>query len=418
MKTRNGEPSTRRSTRAAITRGRPTRKEALGLTKPQSQTNPTRKAPTTKKGLSLALALKDYYKQSSTDPNACHSKLLGIPIELFTHITTFLPPEALICLSLSCKLALQYTGAECWRHPEIRKHRYYCRRHLMQCLIRDDPPDLTFCVYCNTLHPPLKPPRTHRVTKLTKTCFSQWAAVEYVPQVRDEEKDCGYSLLHAHIQEVFNKRDADPAAAQLLSGNYATSKNPAFTYDLSSSADWIDRRLVLQHTHVFRAPSRAPLKLAAILALPVRLCAHLSTTTAEAEKGQYVGKTSDGKNTPFLTHAIASAFPAQQCSSAPKPATFRNATPLEQKQMDAAEAGEEVVWKCRGCVTKFKVGMENDGALRIVSWHCFGADLLHANKYWEWLVRREVANLGAAKRNSEYWFPAGRSVPDFKIVEG
>ncbi|OAG06021.1 uncharacterized protein CC84DRAFT_1164407 [Paraphaeosphaeria sporulosa] len=288
----------------------------------------------------------------------------------------------------------------------------------MQCLIRDNPPDLTLCVYCNTLHPPLKPPRTHKVTKLTKVCMSQWAVVGYFPQVWDEEQEGGYSLLHAHIHDVFEKRDTDPAAAELLAGHYSTSKNPNFSYDLTSSASWIDKRLVLQHTHVFRSKSRAPLKLAAVLALPLRLCAHQSTTTAEAERARYVGKTSDGKNTPFLTHAIVSGFPPDQRSSAPKPAMFRNVTSLEQKQIDAAEAGEDVVWKCRGCVTKYKVTMEKDGALKIVSWHCFGADLLHANRYWEWLVRREVANLGAGKRNSEYWFPAGRSMPDFKIVEG
>lgn len=284
----------------------------------------------------------------------------------------------------------------------------------MQCLVRDNPPDLTFCVYCNTLHPPLKPPRTHRVTKLTKVCMSQWAVVDYFPQVRDEEQEGGYSLLHAHIQDVFNKRDSDAASASadLLSGHFTSSKNPNFTYDLTTTASWIANRLVLRHTHLFRA-KRAPLKLADVLALPVRLCAHNSTSTVQAETGRYVGK--HRTNTAFLTHAITTAFPPSQRGNAPKPAVFRAATPQEQKQIDSAEAGELAVWKCRGCTTKFKITMGKDGALEIVTWHCFGADLLHANRYWEWFVRREGANLGAGKRNSEYWFQAGRSVPDFKI---
>jgi hypothetical protein len=50
----------------------------------------------------------------------------------------------------------------------------------------------------------------------------------------------------------------------------------------------------------------------------------------------------------------------------------------------------------------------------MTAWYCFG-DLLHVGRYWEWLVRREVANLGKGKRNSEYWFPAGRSIPDFAV---
>ena len=81
--------------------------------------------------------------------------------------------------------------------------------------------------------------------------------------------------------------------------------------------------------------------------------------------------------------------------------------------MDKADAGELSVWTCRGCPTKFRLKLEK-GCLTIETFHCFG-DVLHVAKYWEWMVRREVANLGAAKRNSEYWFPSGRSIPDFAI---
>jgi hypothetical protein len=249
---------------------------------------------------------------------------------------------------------------------------------------------------------------------LTKICMSQWAAVDYFPQVRDEEQEGGYSLLHVHIQGVFDKRETDASAVDILSGKYSTSKNAAFNYDLLSSASWINNRLVLQHTHLFRPKSRTPVKLADVLALPVRLCPHHSTTTVKAENARYVG--THRTNTPLLTHAITTAFPPTQRTGVPKASAFREAAPSDQRQMDRADAGEDMVWMCRGCPTKFKVMMENDGALKIVTWHCFGADLLHASKYWGWFVRREVSNLGAGKRNSEYWFPT-RSVPEFKIAE-
>lgn len=411
MRTRTSERTTRSSTRGIQKPARSTQKGALNVFKPVSKPVTARRRNPHRQG--LPLALEQHRKQTQLDPTASGA-LLKIPRELFALITTFLPPEATICLSLTCKLALQYTGTEHWQHREIRNHNCHSRLHLMQCLIRDAPENLTFCNFCNTLHPPLKPPRTHRVTKLTKKCMSQWAVVDYFPQVRGEESETGYSLLHAHIHEVFEKRDAEPLSTDLLSGHYQTTKHPVLDYELSSSASWIDNRLVLQHTHLFRPKSRGTIKLSDVLALPVRLCPHNSTVTSTAEKSQYVGKNSTA-NTPFLTHAITSAFPPKQRTGAPKPSTFRTPAPLDQKQMDRADAGEDVVWKCRGCTTKFHVAMTKGGALEITSWHCFGADLLHANRYWEWLVRREVANLGAGKRNSEFWFPGGRSVPDFKI---
>lgn len=94
---------------------------------------------------------------------------------------------------------------------------------------------------------------------------------------------------------------------------------------------------------------------------------------------------------------------------------FRDPTALEHKQMEAAEAGGEVLWKCRGCTTKFSVMLEESG-LVVGTWHYFGPDLFHASKYWPWLVRREAYNLGKDKRNSEFWYQT-RNVPDFKIQQ-
>lgn len=330
-------------------------------------------------------------------------------------IVRHLEPEWLVSLSLTCKLSLHYIGTEPWKLHEIRSHRSHPRSNFLSSLVRDAPPGLTYCPFCNTLHPPLRLPRLHRATKLTKICMSQWAIIDYIPQVRDPDQEHGYSLLHPHIEQVFHDRATDPASTASLAGHYKTSVHPSLDYELASSASWIAERLVLHHTHTFHPRGRAPLELKHLLALPVRLCPHLSTVTSAPEKGQYVkGHTA---NSPLLTHALASAFPPRQRTGLPKASVFRDPTASEQKQMDKADAdahaGEPYTWTCRGCTTKFQVKLER-GRLQIESFHCFG-DVLHVGKYWEWMVRREVANLGAGKRNSEYWFPAGRSIPDFAI---
>ncbi|KAJ4296823.1 hypothetical protein N0V90_006871 [Kalmusia sp. IMI 367209] len=323
---------------------RATRSSTRGVQKPVQSSRQTKTASRTAvtskrrtKSTVLPQALQEYHKQSDVDPNAC-TALLRQPREVFDLIASYLQPETLVCLSLSCKLALQYIGSSCWNDPDIRSHRLHSRLYLMQCLIRDAPNGLTFCQYCNTLHPPLQPPRTHRETKLTKICMSQWAVVDFFPQVRDEDQKEGYSLLHPHIQEVFDKRGIDPSTISLLSGNYATSKNPGFDYELASSAAWIKDRLVLQHTHIFRPKSRTALKVTDILMLPVRICPHISTSTSAPPKSRYLP--TRPANSPLLTHAIAAAFPLHQRSGVPKPSTFRDPTPLEKKQLDRADAGD------------------------------------------------------------------------------
>mgnify|MGYP006877426035 CR=1 FL=1 len=85
--------------------------------------------------------------------------------------------------------------------------------------------------------------------------------------------------------------------------------------------------------------------------------------------------------------------------------------------MNAADAGDEhMLWYCRSCPTKYRVEFQGD-SLKIVAWHSFGRDLLHASRYWKGFVRRAGKLLGTDKRNDEWWSPA-RTVPDFKIDEG
>lgn len=405
MRTRQSQTPNTRSLRV---RAHTEPKKASRVTKPPTKTAATKRR-TNKPGLPLALL--EYHKQVDIDRNA--SIALFRLREIFDLIASHLPPEALICLSLSCKLALQYVGPFCWENLDTKMH-YHARKNLMECLIRDAPKWLTLCQHCITMHPPLRPPRTHRETKLTKRCMSQWATVNYFPQVRDDEQEGGYSLTHAHIQEVFQKQATDPTATDFLSGNYATSNHPVFDYELASSASWVKGRLVLQHIHLFRPRARTPIKMADILSLPVRACPHHSTNTSPPPKSRYL-PTRSGIS-PLLMHAIFTAFPPSQQTGSSFGSAFRSPTTLEQKQMDTAKTCDGMIWSCRACTTKFQVVKEEHGALKMTTWHCFGADLLHADKYWPWLVRREGETLGSGKRNSEFWSPGGRSVPDFAIA--
>ncbi|KAK3201539.1 hypothetical protein GRF29_185g1274675 [Pseudopithomyces chartarum] len=409
MRTRQSERTTRSGTRTTRASSQSIGAKPTKITKPQPPA-PSSTRARTKKKTDLSLLLEQYRKQETTDTNAS-SILFKQPRELFALIISHLDPQWLVCLSLTCKLALQYIGTDCWRSENVRKRTLHSRKSLLENLVYDAPKGLSYCPFCNTLHPPLKPPRLHRETKLTKICMSQWAIANYFIQVRDDAQDTGYSLLHPHIEAVFQARETE-SALSLLEGNYETASNPFFSYAFTSSASWIENRLVLKHTHAFRPPARETLSIPKLLSLPLRLCPHLSTLTSSPEKGLYLkGQT---LNSPLLTHALVSAFPPAHRTGAPKASAFRSPTSSEAKQMEMADAGGDVTWRCRGCTTKFKVGTGEGGSLEMTAWYCFG-DLLHVGRYWEWLVRREVANLGKGKRNSEYWFPAGRSIPDFAV---
>jgi hypothetical protein len=240
-------------------------------------------------------------------------------------------------------------------------------------------------------------------------CMSQWGLIDYFPQVKNDDGSPGYSLVYPHIQSVF----ASPSSLDTLVGRF-TADSTRFKYTLASSAAWVKGNLTLQHIHYFTPnPSFATLRLEDILNLPLQICPHHSTTTGTPTRSVHTpNRAANGR---ILTHAIAAAFPLSQRTGIPKPDVFRAPTPLEKKQIALVESGEDVIWKCRGCATKFRVELA-DGSLLITSWHCFGSDLIHTVKYWKWLVRREAYNLGPGKRNSEFWYQS-RTVPDFPIQQ-
>jgi hypothetical protein len=205
--------------------------------------------------------------------------------------------------------------------------------------------------------------------------FCKWANIEYFPQVR-EDGERSYSLLFTHIKQVFENKGPNPSAVDLLSGNYLSTKHGMFNYSLSSSASWINNNLILRHIHTL-SPKTAqiPLRAADILALPLQLCPHHSTTTKEPPKARHTHHRA--QNSPMLTYAISKAFPAAMRDDVPGSNHFRNPTPLEQQQINACDRGESVIWRCRGCTTKFRVEMVG-GRLVVTTYHCLGADLLHA----------------------------------------
>jgi hypothetical protein len=286
-------------------------------------------------------------------------------------------------------------------------------------LARDWGSDIwTTCNRCNALHPPLPPPSKHKKTALTTYCFGQDACVDYLPK-NDEGK--GYSLVLQHIVSAFEQPPPKQGTAgpriPSLSGDFAI-EYPKFTYRLVSSAQrGPDNNLILKHVHTLHPSKNSKLCAADILPLPLRLCPHQSTAaTGPKEKSLYFSRKCIEKNSPQLTHAITSAFPSSLRTD-PDPSIFAKSTATELRNIEATDSGVEVVWRCRSCPTKYRVEYvveKGRGRLVIKTWHCFGKDVLHAQKYFKWMVRREGKLLGKDKRNDEWWSPS-RSVPDFGI---
>jgi hypothetical protein len=352
--------------------------------------------------------------EAENDPNH-NVRLLNLPRDIFDEITTRLEPHALTCLSLTCKGILSAVGVKSW--AECRSKRQYwdqTNRHSLIPLLSRDSPHLIVCDTCMTLHPPLKPPREHRETKLTKHCFGQWSTINYLPN----DELGGYNLLWEHIVEARNSLTLDSedkigSPIELLDGNF-TVRHERLNYTLISSGRQIGKNLVLKHEHIFLGiNSPSPLRIADIIALPVRLCPHQTTSTRKPEPNRYTkGKLPSG----LLSHSIATAVPPSLRAGMPTPSMFSNLVPSEKKQMDSVVSGVNTLWTCRACPTKWRVQHSGEGGrqLKITAWHSFGDTAYRAQEYWKMFVRRELANLGDEKRNSEF-FAVTKQYLDFEI---
>ncbi|KAL4991848.1 hypothetical protein BDW68DRAFT_151435 [Aspergillus falconensis] len=279
-------------------------------------------------------------------------------------------------------------------------------------LLNRDSLELEYCLRCEILHPPLKPPHRHRSTKFTKVCFGQEASIDYWPQTLLG----GYSVVLAHVEQAFQSRPADLSQnppVDLFSNDFTVPQGP-LNYRLRSSASWIDGSLVLQQEYHLSTSSGSPLRVVDITSLPLRVCAHLTTSTSPPPGAYRSTKTS--ANGPVLTHAIDTAFPTRLRRGIAGMKTFRKPTPSEEAQMTAAEHEPRFIWRCRSCPTKFRVRYSSakDGKFIVTAWHCFGREMWKALEYWKMFVRREGPSLGPKKRNSEFYV-VPRAVSNFTV---
>ncbi|KAI2487593.1 hypothetical protein Ptr902_01726 [Pyrenophora tritici-repentis] len=248
----------------------------------------------------------------------------------------------------------------------------------------------------------------------------------------------GYSLVFNHVADAlrqsseYAKKGCHGPQIDLLAGDY-TVDYPilGLSWQVTSKGRRVDGNLIVQHIHTLQTVrdyndmrGKKDLYAVYILALPIRLCPHQSTVTTGPHAPSCYIKSKE-KNSPQFTHAITTAFPTTRReilggTHIPQQTmnnAFSKPTPRELEAMNAADAGNKnILWCCRSCPTKYRVEF-GGGKLKILAWHSFGRDQLHASKYWKWFVRREGKLLGMDKRNDEWWSPA-RTVPNFEIGEG
>ncbi|KAL2844436.1 hypothetical protein BJX68DRAFT_242993 [Aspergillus pseudodeflectus] len=351
-----------------------------------------------------------------SDPNhATH--LFRIPRELLYTITTHLLPAGLACLTLTCKLAVETLGMDIWAEFRGRARLLHGPEGSLCKLLARDLPGHEYCVRCETAHPPLRPPREHRVNKFTQSCFGSEATIDYWPQKGEAE---GYSLVWPHIQRAFEEREpgvVDSGAIELFNGDF-TIQAGTVNYTLCSSARWIKRNLILRQEYRLSS-TQGNLQAVDVTSLPLRICAHHTTATAlPTPPSVRHNAAKPAPNCPLLIHAIATAFPDHLRKKVPGPnlPSFRDPAASDATQMRVGGGDPGFIWRCRSCPTKFRVAYipENDGELVVHAWYCFGKEIHRAVDYWTWFVRRDLASMGVKKRNSEFYAPS-RSVPDFAI---
>ncbi|KAL4899013.1 hypothetical protein BDW74DRAFT_120491 [Aspergillus multicolor] len=355
-----------------------------------------------------------YLRRNNHDTDAnLNTRLFSLPRELFDEIVALLSPIAGVCLTLTCKAALHAIGTAAWTKFRRIYQPYDQPSDLTLCeLLHRDLQGLEYCVRCGILHPPLKAPHAHRSTKFTKLCFGQTASMDFWPQTPLG----GYSVVLLHIAQAFESRPHDLSSnptVDLFSGDFTTPQGPLH-YRLQSSASWVDRSLVMRQEYHLSTSSGSPLMAEHITTLPLRVCAHLTTSTLPPSTAYRSTKSST--NGSLLTHAIVTAFPESHRHGVAKANGFRKPAPSEEAQMVASEYEKEFIYRCRSCPTKFRMQYSagSGGQLTVVVWHCFGKEMYKALEYWKMFVRREGPNLGPKKRNSEFYVQS-RSIPDFAV---
>ncbi|KAL4961689.1 uncharacterized protein BDV14DRAFT_121224 [Aspergillus stella-maris] len=391
---------------------------------------------------------------NNNNRNQQHLHLLTLPHTILTNITSYLPPESTTCLSLTSHTALSLLGTASWTDFTGPTRRYTpgvsstFPNPLITLLQRDLRPDLYHCNTCNILHPPLRPPSTHRETKFTRIClWGEDAVVDFWPRDETTGNGRGYSLVFRHLATAFQDHyffarnsctcmglgcvghnpPALPAAnpgASMFDGDFTfVPRGSTLQYRLVSKGIWQrrgdlprDRRgdLVIVQQHRLKSKvAGEPLTAAAVRNLPLRVCAHLSTTTAPPPDVE-MGRSRYRANGSMLSDAVIMAFPEEQRGDDELDySVFRRATSAEMDQYRAAEGAEATdrqgyVWRCTACPMKFRVeyipGEGEDGAeLVVMAAHFFGGLISDASRFWTMFALRVGPDLPPRKRNCEYW---------------
>ncbi|KAL4937742.1 hypothetical protein BDV06DRAFT_202286 [Aspergillus oleicola] len=380
--------------------------------------------------------------------------LLNLPREILTQITSYLPSESTTCLTLTSHSALSLLGTASWADFTGPTRRHNDCFNPLYTLLRRDQPELYPCSTCRIMHPPLKPPSTHRRTRFTRNCFHEDPVIDFWP--RDETTGAGYSLVFRHLSTAFQHHASFVRNSCTCMGLRCPGHNPPsktdpgavfagdFTfvpqggnvqYRLVSEGAWSNGGLVIMQQHRLKsAVAGVPLTAAGVRSLLLRVCAHLSTTTAPPPEVEQ-GRSGYRVNGPMLSHAVTMAFPENLRGGELDYSVFRRPTPAEMEQYRAAEQSasppdstqlpdrKSYVWRCTACPTKFRVeyvaGEESNGEgaeLVVTAGHFFGRLLSDTSKFWKMFAVRVGPDLPPRKRNCEYWVTERvkeRGFPDF-----
>ncbi|KAL4788850.1 hypothetical protein BDV19DRAFT_383565 [Aspergillus venezuelensis] len=399
-----------------------------------------------------------------------HLHLLTLPGKILTNIISYLPPESTTCLSLTSHTALSLLGTASWADFTGPTRRYKpgvsstFPHPLFTLLQRDLQPHLYYCKTCNIMHPPLKPPSTHRKTRFTRICLrGEDAVIDFWPRDESTGKGGGYSLVFSHLSTAFQNHyffgrnsctcmgvgcvghnppalPATDPGASVFDGDFTfVPQGSTLRYRLVSKGIWPRRGdivgdrhgdlVIVQQHRVKSTIAGVPLTAKAVRTLPLRICAHLSTTTALPPDVES-GRSRYRANGAIFSDAVTMAFPENlRGPDELDYSVFRRATSAEMDQYRAVEEAEATdgkgfVWRCTACPTKFRVEYipgqpgegENGAELIVKAAHFFGSSIYDASRFWTMFALRVGSDLPPRKRNCEYWVTERvkeRGFPDF-----
>jgi hypothetical protein len=141
-------------------------------------------------------------------------------------------------------------------------------------------------------------------------CFYKDPVIDFWPRTEDGAGP-GYSLALSHLHQarqfVATPQNVNPIA--LFASDY-TIQQGNIKYMLVSSGRRVEMRrhlVIMQEHRLMNVTPGEVLKAEDVLALPLRVCAHLSTTTAPPPQAEQ-GRSAYRKNGPRRSHTVMTAF--------------------------------------------------------------------------------------------------------------